>query len=101
MGFLLTNYFPEYSTQVPNRFIDEYMPHANGSFVKVYLYLLRQMGSGTTALTIEGMADMLSNTEADILRALHYWEKQGLLSISEKTDSQKASASSLSREKQF
>lgn len=84
MGFLLTNYFPEYSTQVPNRFIDEYMPHANGSFVKVYLYLLRQMGSGTTALTIEGMADMLSNTEADILRALHYWEKQGLLSISEK-----------------
>lgn len=84
MGFLLTNYFPEYSTQVPNRFIDEYMPHANGSFVKVYLYLLRQMGSGTTALTIEAMADMLSNTEADILRALHYWEKQGLLSISEK-----------------
>ncbi len=84
MGFLLTNHFPEYSTQVPNRFIDEYMPHANGSFVKVYLYLLRQMSSGTAALTIEGMADMLSNTEADILRALHYWEKQGLLSISEK-----------------
>jgi len=42
------------------------------------------MSSGTAALTIEGMADMLSNTEADILRALHYWEKQGLLSISEK-----------------
>lgn len=84
MGFTLTNDFLEYSTQVPNRFIDEYMPHANGSFVKVYLYLLRQMGSGTTALTIDGIADMLSNTEADILRALHYWEKQGLLSISEK-----------------
>ncbi len=42
------------------------------------------MSSGTAPLTIEGMADMLSNTEADILRALHYWEKQGLLSISEK-----------------
>lgn len=84
MGFLLTNHLPVYSTQVPNRFIDEYMPHANGSFVKVYLYLLRQMSSGTAPLTIEGMADMLSNTEADILRALHYWEKQGLLSISEK-----------------
>lgn len=60
------------------------MPHANGSFVKVYLYLLRQMSSGTTTLTIESMADMLSNTEADILRALHYWEKQGILSISAK-----------------
>lgn len=84
MGVTLTNHFLECSTQVPNRFIDEYMPHANGSFVKVYLYLLRQMSSGTTALTIESMADMLSNTEADILRALHYWEKQGLLSISVK-----------------
>lgn len=84
MGVTLTNHFFECSTQVPNRFIDEYMPHANGSFVKVYLYLLRQMNSGTTTLTIESMADMLSNTEADILRALHYWEKQGLLSISVK-----------------
>jgi DnaD/phage-associated family protein len=84
MGVTLTNHFLECSTQVPNRFIDEYMPHANGSFVKVYLYLLRQMSSGTTTLTIESMADMLSNTEADILRALHYWEKQGILSISAK-----------------
>lgn len=84
MGVTLTNHFLECSTQVPNRFIDEYMPHANGSFVKVYLYLLRQISSGTTALTIDSMADMLSNTEADILRALHYWEKQGLLSISVK-----------------
>ncbi len=84
MGVTLTNHFLECSTQVPNRFIDEYMPHANGSFVKVYLYLLRQISSGTTTLTIDSMADMLSNTEADILRALHYWEKQGLLSISVK-----------------
>lgn len=84
MGVTLTNHLSEYSTQVPNRFIDEYMPQANGSFVKVYLYLLRQMGSGTAELTIESIADMLANTEADILRALHYWEKQGLLLLSEK-----------------
>lgn len=66
------------------RFIDTYMPEANGSFVKVYLYLLRQMGTATPVLTIEMMADMLSNTEADILRALRYWKKQGLLEIEEK-----------------
>lgn len=83
MGFLLTNHFSQGMTQVPNLFIDEYMPHANGSFVKVYLFLLRQTGSSSPELTIEGMADMLSNTEADILRALRYWAKQRILSIEE------------------
>lgn len=83
MGFLLTNEFTQSITQVPNIFIDKYMPHANGSFVKVYLYLLRQTSSDAASLTIENMADMLSNTETDILRALKYWEKQGLVSIIE------------------
>lgn len=83
MGVLLTNHVVDHHTQVPNIFIDEYMPHANGSFVKVYLYLLRQIHSNTVDITIETMADMLSNTEADILRALRYWEKQGLLTVSE------------------
>lgn len=83
MGFLLTNEFTQSITQVPNIFIDKYMPHANGSFVKVYLYLLRHTSSDAASLTIENMADMLSNTETDILRALKYWEKQGLVSIIE------------------
>lgn len=83
MGFLLTNQTTIHMTQVPNQFIDTYMPQANGSFVKVYLYLLRQMGESSPVLTIEEMADRLSNTEADILRALRYWEKQGILSLDE------------------
>ncbi len=83
MGFTLTNQATQSTTQVPDIFIDEYMPHANGSFVKVYLFLLRQLHSNSPVLTIETMADMLSNTEADILRALRYWEKQGILSITE------------------
>ncbi len=83
MGFLLTTTWQTDITQIPNAFIDEYMPHANGSFVKVYLYLLRHMTSGGRQLTIDSMADMLSNTEADILRALRYWEKQGILQLTE------------------
>lgn len=83
MGFSLTNHFSQNITQVPNIFIDTYMPQANGSFVKVYLYLLRQLSDASSALTIENMADMLSNTEADIIRALRYWEKQNVLSITE------------------
>ena len=84
MSFSLTTQFSQQYTYIPNAFIDTYMPEANGSFVKVYLYLLRQMGTATPVLTIEMMADMLSNTEADILRALRYWKKQGLLEIEEK-----------------
>lgn len=83
MGFSLVNHFSQNITQVPNVFIDTYMPQANGSFVKVYLYLLRQAGAPAPVLTVENMADMLSNTEADIIRALRYWEKQGILSITE------------------
>ena len=84
MSFSLTTQFSQQYTYIPNAFIDTYMPEANGSFVKVYLYLLRQMRTVTPVLTIEMMADMLSNTEADILRALRYWKKQGLLEIEEK-----------------
>lgn len=83
MGFTLTNQSTQNMTQVPDLFIDEYMAHANGSFVKVYLFLLRQLHCSSPELTIEGMADMLSNTEADIVRALRYWEKQGILRITE------------------
>ena len=86
MGFLLTTKLQTDFTQIPNAFIDEHMPHANGSFVKVYLYLLRHMTSNSCELTVESMADMLSNTEADILRALRYWEKQGILTLTEEAD---------------
>ncbi len=83
MGFLLLDQTTQASTQVSNRFIDEYMPAANGSFVKVYLYLLRQISSPSCELSVEAIADRLSYTEADIMRALKYWEKQGIIHITE------------------
>lgn len=70
------------STIVSNIFLDYYMPTANGSYVKVYLYLLRCLGSCDMELSIPFLADRLENTESDILRALHYWEKAGLLELS-------------------
>jgi len=68
-------------TIVPNAFIDFYMPSANGAYVKVYLYLLRNIGSNNAEITISSIADHLDNTEKDIIRALNYWEKQNLLRI--------------------
>ena len=69
------------STSISNVFIDYFMPTANGSYVKVYLYLLRILSTEQKDLSISLLADKLENTESDILRALHYWEKKGLLSI--------------------
>lgn len=71
-------------TIVPNTFIDFFMPSANGAYVKVYLYLLRNLGSNNN-ITISSIADHLENTEKDIIRALNYWEKQNLLKIEKNT----------------
>lgn len=68
-------------TIVPNVFIDQYMPSANGAYVKVYLYLLRCFRSSQMDLTINSIADHLENTEKDVIRALNYWEKLNLLTL--------------------
>ena len=68
-------------TIVPNSFIDEFMPSANGAYVKVYLYLLRSLQSDGKDITISSIADHLDHTEKDILRALNYWEKMNLLKL--------------------
>ncbi len=68
-------------TIVPNIFIDRFMPSANGSYVKVYLYLLRCFAGNCPEVTISSIADRLENTEKDIIRALTYWEKLNLLTL--------------------
>ena len=73
-------------TSVSNVFIDEYMPKANGEFIKIYLHLLRLVDSGNNAssqeLSTEIIADKFNVLESDVIRALHYWADQGLLSLS-------------------
>ena len=68
-------------TILSNTFIDNYMPEANGEFVKVYIYLLRALSSAPVSFSLEQMADRLLCTERDILRALKYWAKQELLAL--------------------
>lgn len=66
---------------VPNIFIDNYMADASGEFIKVYLYLLRCMNSNGGSVSISAIADYLNHTEKDVMRALKYWEKTGVLSL--------------------
>ncbi len=69
------------STSIPNLFLDHYMPKANGDYVKVYLYLQRALAAPPQKLSVAALADALECNEGDILRALKYWEKQGLLNL--------------------
>lgn len=70
------------TTIIPNIFIDNYMPRANGTYVKVYLYLLRCINCNDDMLvSISAIADKLDETEKDITRALCYWEKVRLISL--------------------
>lgn len=69
-------------TMISNLFIDEYMPKANGDFVKVYIHLLKLINERQSNINLHTIADTFNFTENDILRALKYWESIGILSIS-------------------
>ena len=68
-------------TILPNSFIENYMLAANGSYVKVYLYLTMCIQNGSTNLSVSSLADRMDNTEKDVLRALKYWAKIGLIAL--------------------
>jgi len=80
-GFLLRGDGQTEHTLVSNVFLDEYMPAANGEYVKIYLYLLRCLESDTQELSIPLIADKFDHTESDVRRALKYWEKLKLLKL--------------------
>lgn len=69
------------TTLISNKFIDEYMPNANGEFVKIYLYLLRAYGEPGADISVCHIADVFNHTEKDVIRALKYWEQAGLLAL--------------------
>lgn len=78
MALVITNKLKINVTMVSNEFIDKYMPIASGEYVKVYLYLLRHESDD---IQISDIADALNYTEADVNRALSYWNKQGALNL--------------------
>lgn len=78
MGNFIRNRLAHGVTVVSNEFIDSYMTRANGEYVKVYLYILRHGGE---ADSVAAIADALNHTEADVRRALVYWEQEGVLEL--------------------
>lgn len=68
------------STVVSNLFIDNYMKDANDAQLKIYLYLLR-MFQAHIGVSVSDIADRFNHTEKDVMRALRYWEKCGVLTL--------------------
>ena len=78
MGMLkITDCTEQHFTCVDHAFIDSYMAKANGEYVKVYLLLLRRMES-SSPFSVSVFAEILDNTEGDIIRALKYCRIWGL-----------------------
>lgn len=74
-------------TLVSNAFLDLYLADANDAQIKVYLYLLRQI-SHQNETSVSALADHFNYTEKDVLRALNYWEKKGVLRLDFDADRQ-------------
>ena len=61
---------------LPSEFIDKYMLKANGDYIKVYLFMLR---NAARLINPEIIADALELTIKDVERAITYWCKSGIL----------------------
>lgn len=66
-------------TPVENIFIQDYLPHAPGDYVRVYLYGLMQCYHPTEDMTLSRIAHLLDLTEDTVQAAFQYWERQGLV----------------------
>lgn len=67
-------------TPIPNIFIDEYMPSADGNFVKVYIAGFMESLSNSR-LSGDSLSKKLGLLESDILKAWEYWESKGLVKL--------------------
>ncbi len=67
------------STPVENMWITEYMLHAPGDYVKVYLYGLMLCYHDAQRMSLSSMARDLDMTEEEVVRAFKYWSRDGLV----------------------
>ena len=69
-------------TEIDNIFINDYLPSAPESCVKVYLYGLYLCSSGETIdNNLSAFAKHLNMEEEDVESAFYYWQEQGLVQV--------------------
>lgn len=74
-------------TRIENIFINEFMAEANGNYIKVYLYGLKNSQNPEIGEMSTGeIAKRLGLTESDVLNAWQYWEDLGIIKRTPKKD---------------
>ncbi len=63
---------------VPAEFVGGHLKNANGAYVKVYLYILALAAKGRD-MSFGEIAAELNLIESDVLNAIEYWKKDGIL----------------------
>lgn len=82
--------FCEYSSEVvsknsvtiDNLFITDFLPNADGTYVKVYLYGLYLCSSGKEN-SIDNFEKNLNMTREDVISIFYYWQEMGLVQVIE------------------
>lgn len=74
---------PHFTTEndfinVPFDFIENYLPEANATFVKIYIYLL-MLGEKNAEKSFNEIAKTLGILESDLVNAIDYWKEAGLI----------------------
>ncbi|MBQ7751344.1 MAG: DnaD domain protein [Clostridia bacterium] len=72
--FLTENGF----AHVPFDFIENHLPGANATFVKIYIYLL-MLGEKKEVKSFKEIAETLGILESDLVNAVEYWQENGLI----------------------
>lgn len=72
-------------TPIENIFINDYMPSADGTYVKVYLIGYKYAKDKQSNFNNETIAKNLKLPLSDVLNAWNYWEKEGIV-IKHETD---------------
>lgn len=64
---------------VPRDFIEHIMPTANASYVMVYMYILL-LATTNKSMSTADIAKKLGLIETDVVNAIQYWNKTGIMS---------------------
>ena len=66
------------STELPDVFFTEFLPEANGDFIKVYIYILF-LSKYNTEIKINDLSKTLSLDFPTVQDAIKYWEDKGII----------------------
>ena len=68
------------NTILDNVFLQEFMPHENGEYVKIYLYGLYFCSARPDA-TLQDFATDLNISQEDVINCMYYWQEKGLVQV--------------------